>query len=180
MKVKATDERFDCLIAELKRAAARANVDCGRLCLVGSTPLNAYGVRRCGDVDFIFDGNYDDLNPLDARLSPAEKDLRYYTKPKEDLIYNPAFHFVYQGIKIISLDMMVGFKRNRRNGKKDKSDILYAQAILTKSIFGRWMNLPYLCLRFRNWVYYKECIDGVKIKRLFGFTVRRKCLGGVS
>ena len=48
--------------------------------------------------------------------------LSYYTKLKEDIIYNPENHFYFNGFKFASLNMIREMKKNR-NELKDQSDL---------------------------------------------------------
>lgn len=173
-KTPPADARLDELVDKLKEAAWKAGINLGRLVIVGSTPLNAYGVRRCGDVDFVLDGDYAKLGELDVRLSVAEKDLDYYTVSKEKILYDPQYHFRYRGIKIISLDVLKGFKETRRNGTKDADDRRHVIALQASNFYRRWASMPYCWLRLRNWAYRKERIDGVKTVWICGIKRRKR------
>ena len=122
------DSRFDNLVDTLKQSAWAGGVSLDRLCLVGSTPLNVYGIRQCGDVDFLCDGDYAALRLTDHRLVSAESDLDWYAHTKADLIWNPQLHFRYRGVKVITLEELDRFKRRRRKGAKDRRDRLLIKA----------------------------------------------------
>lgn len=162
------DSRFNALVDALKAAVWNAGGSVDRLCLVGSAPLNAYGVRRCGDVDFLYDGGGAALGDIDRRLSPAEKDLGDYPYSKEELLYDPRRYFRYRGVKIMTLDVLEAFKRKRRHGAKDKRDILLVRALQAPNGYVRWLDFRYLCVRVKDWIYRREKIDGVRTFRILG------------
>ena len=48
--------------------------------------------------------------------------LSYYTKTKDDIIYNPENHFYFNGFKFVSLNILREMKK-KRNEIKDQNDL---------------------------------------------------------
>jgi len=91
------------------------------ICLVGSTVMELYGIRKARDLDFISDQSVSAKTSwrgvdLDA---PEHRDLRpLYTSLTSD----PRFFFWLNGTKVMSLDSLIVFKFYRA-AEKDKSDL---------------------------------------------------------
>lgn len=163
-----SDARLETLIDELKGAALANGLSVDRLCLVGSAPLNVFGLRRSGDVDFILDGDYTRLGRLSRRLSPADDDLVFYPWSKQELVDNPALHFRYRGVKVITLEVLEAFKVRRAHGAKDRRDLLMIRAALTGNGYQRWLRPRYMFFRLAQWLYSREKVDGIRTFRLLG------------
>ena len=163
------DARFDGLVDELKRAAWAKGVGVDRLCLVGSAPLNVFGLRRCGDVDYLLADAPADFAVADRRLSAADDDLRHYPVGKDRLVDDPAFHFRYRGVKVITLGVLDAFKRRRNRSAKDRRDRILIRAVCAKSLYARWLDVRYLLLKVREGIYFREKVDGVRRFRVLGF-----------
>jgi len=127
--------QFNDLIVKFKKFlhAGAMNPDC--FCIDTSAVLAAYGIRDCRDFDFIHHG-YDYLQvqcPNGSELNSHNGgSLRYHSISKDELIFNPSYHFSYQGIKFTALHEVMAMKK-KRNSKKDRNDIKLVDEFFKKN-----------------------------------------------
>ncbi len=90
-------------------------------CIVDSSMiLSLFGIREARDLDYLC---IDNLNPeLPQGMDNHESELKYYTKDKTNLIYDPNNFFTYFGIKCLTLERLKEMKLNR-NEQKDILDV---------------------------------------------------------
>lgn len=89
-------------------------------CLTSSLIMEMYGLREAKDIDYL---QKDDKNILLEKTGlHSEKWLTYYHKHKDEIIYNPKYHFYFNGFKFSALEVIKKMKENR-NEKKDIVDI---------------------------------------------------------
>ena len=119
---KLVDEQFDKKLDHLKTIAANEGVALEKICCVGSTPLNAYGIRKATDIDYLCLD--DSFTKEDEIISPHDNQLKYYKCGKEDMIYNPQNYFYYHGVKICTLSQTLNLKLSRHEFPKDWMDII--------------------------------------------------------
>lgn len=115
------DPRFDEMVEELKKTSLRHKVNLEDICGAGSTPFDIYALRKSSDLDFLYcgDKNFDIQTET---LSNHDSELKYYPYPKKEIVENPAYHFYYQGMKFISMDVLYLMKKNRNEKPKDIND----------------------------------------------------------
>jgi len=94
------------------------------LCLDTSSILSAYGMRDCGDFDCLHYGCYskDILKTRPWQIDCHNHMQSLYSKKFDDMIFNPQYHFYYQGQKFLTLQIVRELKR-RRGMRKDWSDV---------------------------------------------------------
>lgn len=90
--------------------------------LTGSTIMEMAGIRKSLDMDTDF--MYDDVN-LKTQYANASHNqyIKYYPDNILNLLYNPTYHFYYLGIKCLTLDVVMQFKKNRNEVPKDIVDV---------------------------------------------------------
>lgn len=87
--------------------------------LTGSVVMEMIGIRKSNDIDFI----YDDVNLKSTFSSISHNQYaKYYPDNVMNLLYNPKNHFYYLGIKCLTLDVVLDFKRTRNEIPKDIVD----------------------------------------------------------
>jgi len=89
-------------------------------CITSSIIMEMYKLRNANDVDYLHYNN--NLIDIDNISNHNGIWLSYYTKEKNDIIYNPENHFYFNGFKFASLDIIKEMKI-RRNEIKDQHDI---------------------------------------------------------
>jgi glycosyltransferase involved in cell wall biosynthesis len=88
-------------------------------CIDSSAVLSAYGIRDCKDLDFLHVNNIADLG---KGIECHNEYSLYYLENKNEIIYNPNFHFYLFGVKFASLETVKKMKAFR-NEEKDKNDL---------------------------------------------------------
>lgn len=104
-------------------------IDPEHCCIVGSSVLEAYGIRNATDVDFtlthalrekLFTGGVTHLSEtLDvvAKDYPRAKVGENIAPNDQDLIYDKALHIRFRGLKFANLDVVVNRKQTQRRFK---------------------------------------------------------------
>lgn len=127
-------KQFDKLLVQYREFLLKRKFDQKCFCIDGSSVLAAYGIRDCHDFDFIHHG-YNFLIkecPNSAILNSHNgTNLKHHIKHKDEIIFNPENHFYYKNLKFASLQIMRGMKK-KRNAKKDRTDVISIDALLSK------------------------------------------------
>lgn len=95
-------------------------------CIVSSFILSLYGLRLANDIDYIYHKN---SLPIQIKIGSHNKYKNLYTKSLDEIIYNPANHFYFNGIKCCSLKIIKEMKENRKE-PKDIEDITLIDTII--------------------------------------------------
>ncbi len=95
-------------------------------CITSSIIMEMYNLRNANDVDYLHYNN--NLINIDNMSNHNGIWLSYYTKEKDDIIYNPENHFYFNGFKFASLDIIKEMKE-KRNEIKDINDIKLIETI---------------------------------------------------
>lgn len=106
-------------LKSLKEDLERNNFDSNDIVLTGSTTLGIYGIREPKDVDYL--SSYIDL--FSEEYQNHKSQIKYYSTPIEDLIYDSKNYFTFNGFKFLCLEKLKEFKENR-NEEKDKMDLM--------------------------------------------------------
>lgn len=139
------DLNYDCYINELikrfKNELLNKNLETEDFFVCSSVAMGLYGIRKSRELDYITN---DDVvvNPDFDGNNKAYINL--YNKTKEELLYNPEYYFYVWGIKIITLEKLLEFLKNRQHVKNldiknIKEDIRLIEAKLkcTESLLDR-------------------------------------------
>lgn len=122
------DREFDEKLDRFKQILSKNKLKIDDVSLVGSTPLNVYGIRKSDDIDYL--SIDEQMQYEDSIFSPHDSQLSYYPYNKEQILSNPNFYFYYRGLKFITLDVLFKMKLTRHEVPKDFKDlylILYAK-----------------------------------------------------
>jgi len=114
-------KRFEQLCSSYKTWLKANNYNSENFCIDSSAVLAAYGLRDCRDLDFLAH-DYETSNTI-PNIENHENQLKYYATTKDDIIFNPTYHFYHNGIKFASLDTIKKMKLNRHEYPKDIRDI---------------------------------------------------------
>lgn len=99
----------------------------------GSIILEMYGIRDANDLDYISYHNIQ-FNYKGIELH-TDKWIKYYSKTKDDILFNPENHFYFNGFKFVVLELIKQMKLSR-NEEKDKRDVyLIEEYQNTKKMF---------------------------------------------
>jgi hypothetical protein len=89
-------------------------------CITSSVIMEMYGLRNAKDIDYLHKN--DNILNMENIENHNGIWLSYYTKTKEDIIYNPENHFYFNGFKFVSLNILREMKK-KRNEIKDQNDL---------------------------------------------------------
>ena len=114
--INSVSPRFTSLIQYFNKLK-QSNVD---FCITSSIILEMYSLRDAKDIDYLHRDNMEiNINNFGCHKGSW---LNYYHIPKEEIIYNPKYHFYFNGFKFASLDVIKQMKI-KRNEEKDKMDV---------------------------------------------------------
>jgi hypothetical protein len=118
---------FNRLLAAYRNALACVE-DPDDFCVDGSAAMAAYGIRDCGDLDYISHGDQR-LSLNQAVLIDCNNIYRSYHigKTLDDIIFDHRNHFYLQGLKFASLANVRAWKR-ARGEPKDHVDVALIDA----------------------------------------------------
>lgn len=89
-------------------------------CVTSSVIMEMYGLRNAKDIDYLHKN--DNILNIENIENHNGIWLSYYTKTKDDIIYNPENHFYFNGFKFVSLNILREMKK-KRNEIKDQNDL---------------------------------------------------------
>ncbi|EKO3694622.1 hypothetical protein VCSRO155_3294 [Vibrio cholerae] len=124
--------------------------------LDGSTTLAIYGLREARDIDYLSTDSLV-LSNKDIQVEPHDDQLIYHELDKNELIYNPRYHFQYLGVKFVSFDQMYIFKKNR-NENKDINDCDIMKSFIENSSF------KYFLSKSKQFIFYKKIVIKSKLR----------------
>ena len=82
--------------------------------------MEMYSLRNAKDIDYLHKN--DNILNIENIENHNGIWLSYYTKTKDDIIYNPENHFYFNGFKFVSLNILREMKK-KRNEIKDQNDL---------------------------------------------------------
>jgi FkbM family methyltransferase len=110
-----------------------SNFDSELFCIDGSSPMSVYGLRQSADLDFLHLNN--DIPPTGNKyLNSHNEEAKYYKETIDQIVINPDYHFFFNGLKFISLDVLKRMKQKRNEYPKDIEDVYLLDLILEKNI----------------------------------------------
>ena len=145
-------------IDHYKKVLAKNNIDFNDIVIGGSFPLSLYGYIPSSDIDFL---SIEINKNLDKEICSHNSYENLYNKPLNELIYNPDNYFYFNGIKLLKLDIIIEFKRNR-NEIKDK---LFLESYKPRSSFRLFF---FYILNNLSLLRYKLLALIIKYSRVLG------------
>lgn len=117
-----------------------------------SMVLAMYGVRKARDLDYSTrsDGDINSTHDAIERHSPLW--TKFYDCPINELISNPSNYFVFNGLKFISLERLLQYKKCRYDVSKEYKDSIDIKAI-NKLLEGKNSNIFFFILRVKLLLY---------------------------
>lgn len=120
---------FNKCIINFKNFINDNNYDLDDYCVGGSSTLSAYGLREGKDLDYLHFNPTEIKDDLNLIHSHNEYSKNWYPLNKDEIIFNPKYHFYSRGVKFVSLDVIKKLKE-KRNEPKDTIDINLINSIL--------------------------------------------------
>ena len=133
-----------------------------KLVVVGSSVLEMYGIRQAADIDVIHADSESELIQKSKVVSSHNKEYRFFPLDISDLINDPRLYFYSNGVKFMSLSILLFFKLNRYENK-DIEDV--------KNV---------LDYKFGASLYSQKRTQGLAIRKRRGLIVRKKVEGIIS
>ena len=101
-------------VQKFKSKVDRLNFDIENFVICGSTPLAIFGYCNSNDIDYL--STYD-INEISDDISSHKMYAHFYKKPINELIFNPENYFYFNGIKFLTTNNIIEFKKNRGEPK---------------------------------------------------------------
>lgn len=111
---------------DIKQKLLAAKIDLSDVVVDGSSVLELYGLRESQDVDVLFSDSVSLEH--DLYFDNDDGKLGFHGLKKEDLLYNPKYYFIVDGVKVISFCQIRNMKY-RRGEAKDKIDLEIMQFV---------------------------------------------------
>jgi hypothetical protein len=108
---------LDNAIDKLKKELSLQNIPLQAVCACENIPMFIFGISEFKYISFLC------IDKFKASISINLKENDFFIVHKDEIILNPKYHFYYHGIKIITLDVLLQFKRKRNNQLDDENDI---------------------------------------------------------
>lgn len=121
--------KFENSVKRFKKFLEDNNLDIDEYCIVGSSPMTAFGLREGVDLDYIHLNPTKIVDDQDLIHSHNEYGKDLYKPNYDEIILNPDLHFYSMGVKFASLDVIMRMKI-KRNESKDVNDINLIQSVL--------------------------------------------------
>lgn len=117
-------------LSPYKQFLEKKNINYDDVILDTGMVLSAYGIRESSDTDFIVNTStiYEE-NDIESH----DNELKFHKVDKHELIYNPKYHFYFDGYKFISFNQLYRMKQNR-NTKKDVNDLQLMTALIENDL----------------------------------------------
>ncbi len=114
----------------LNCAAKTGCMDLKDVCVVGSFPMKAFGIREVSDIDCVVD-NFNGAISFGSKEFDVHNELiSLYGQTVGELLYDPRRHFYLFGMKIMTLSDLILMKKRRSESPKDREDIRMIQSFL--------------------------------------------------
>jgi hypothetical protein len=114
-------------LAECRRTCEQSDIALNDICIVGSSPLEVLGVRPSTDVDFTLKSHYrrsrygkgvSHLTPVvDIVTAGYHRSRERPAISDDELIDNPALHFIFRGLKFANPEIVLEHKDFYRRDK---------------------------------------------------------------
>jgi len=156
--------RFQSSIKMLESLLALESNSLSKLVLGGGMTLSIYGLREASDIDYYSD-EVINLSRNVFEMDPHDSQLKYHKVSKQELIYNPAYHFEFLGVKFVSFKQTYKFKKDR-NETKDINDCKIMKSLVENH------NLRLRLALFKQKIFYRNLILKRRLRIIFITTLK--------
>jgi len=113
---------FNEQFARYRKVLKDAGFNTEFFCIEGSAIMAAYGIRSSRDLDYI---SFRDQAPdFGTKLiGNHASELKHHVYGRDEIIFDPARHFYFCGLKIATLDVLRSMKAKRAEKPKDFDDV---------------------------------------------------------
>lgn len=127
-KYKSTHKRLE----HFKDAVAKNGGNLEDHIVDAGSILSLYGIREASDFDYLSVSSVLADGQESLGLDAHDSQLRYYYYSKDDMIFNPEHHFVFNDTKFVSLDRVIEMKKSR-DEQKDRDDLSLINSLIKRS-----------------------------------------------
>lgn len=114
-------ERFQRHLDRYREWLSGSGADPERFCVDGSAVLAAYGLRDAQDLDILHHGEVD-FSAVEPAINSHNGHAHHHGVARDQILFDPDFHFHYGGLKFASVDVLRAMKARRDEGK-DRKDV---------------------------------------------------------
>ena len=154
-------------IKKFKKFLILNNISFSDVILDGGMVLSLYGIREARDIDYLHIKETK-LNYTTQLINSHSSEIRYHKKRKEDLIYDPKYYFIFQGLKFCSFNQIYQMKKNRFD-EKDKIDIKLMESLNENNLIKKWVTNAKQQIYYSRIKFYWFLINFLKNYKLFNF-----------
>lgn len=122
-------------LQEFREVMRATQVDLKDVAIDGSFLLALYGLRSARDVDFL---SLKQITSQSTDIEPHDDQIVYHRRNKNQIIYDPTYHFVYSGIKFVSFQQLFDMK-SVRDENKDRYDIALMSRMTASPSSRKWV-----------------------------------------
>jgi hypothetical protein len=112
---------YENLLLKFRDWISENNLDSDNYCITAGSVLSTYGLKECKDIDYLHYG--DNTYPNDDLIqSHNVYGVGKYHIERDEIIFNPEYHFYHFGVKFSTIDIVRKLKE-KRGEEKDFRDI---------------------------------------------------------
>lgn len=115
-------------INRFKLFLSKNNLDSSDVLIDSSMTLEAYGIRRAKDVDYLSCSSLKAVSKQD-NINVHDEDIQHHKIGKKDLVYDSDNFFYFEDLKFLSFAKLYDFKKSRSE-QKDINDLQMMESIL--------------------------------------------------
>ena len=148
-------------IETLKNFMQENNFSNKNFLIDSSSTLALYGLREAKDTDYLCSDDYEVKVYYDG-INRHDDELEYHQVNKNELIYDPRYHFYFSDIKFVSFKQLYKMKCNRSEAK-DKNDCAMMEALIEGH------ELKELLMKVRQILFYNKIKIRAKLVNFLKF-----------
>ncbi|MUK92241.1 hypothetical protein GNP80_07295 [Aliivibrio fischeri] len=120
-------------ITYFKKYIRKNNVNLSDVILDSSMTLALYGLRKAKDIDYLSIKKIQESRCY-PNIENHDSELVYHNVKKVDLVFNPNYFFIFNGVKFVSFNQVFNMKKTRGE-MKDLNDINIMVSVIENNVF---------------------------------------------
>tara|TARA_R100000388_G_scaffold94747_1_gene83114 strand:+ start:2979 stop:3368 length:390 start_codon:yes stop_codon:yes gene_type:complete len=115
-------------LSELEHVLKSLSIESSDVCVVGSAVLALHGLRSNNDIDIVVSKKVRNQVIKTSKAVNLSENIECVSQGwltplnDDEIVFNPDFHFVHNGIKFCKAEMVIERKK-RSDKQKDKKDL---------------------------------------------------------
>ena len=130
------------------------DINIENIVLDGGIVLSLYGLRKCNDIDYLYDGiitkkkiTENNRGQNDSNINSHAEEIQHHGESIAGLVHNSNNYFCYRGVKILSIKQIIKMKEARGEAK-DLIDLSLMKRIDNQKTIG------FLIMKARNQAFF--------------------------